>query len=96
MPNDSVAKSKAATAGLVRKWERTGLLEGLGKEYEKATGLKLSEENTLEGITRQIQFALDKAAEGKSWQPWYGRKKAGVSVTEGLTNAKPLYNWRKE
>lgn len=69
---------------------------GLGKEYEKATGLKLSEENTLEGITRQIQFALDKAAEGKSWQPWYGREKAGVSVTEGLTNAKPLYNWRKE
>jgi len=69
---------------------------GLGKEYEKETGVSLAEDNTLEGITRQIQFALDKAAEGKSWQPWYGRKKAGVAATEGLTDAKPLYNWRKE
>ena len=36
MPNDTIAKQKAVTAGLVSKWERTGLLEGLGKEYEKS------------------------------------------------------------
>jgi len=68
---------------------------GLGNEYEEQTGRSLSLDNTLEGITKQIQFALDKAAEGKSWKPWSGHKAAGLDPTEGLNNAKPIFNWRE-
>lgn len=68
---------------------------GLGNEYEEATGRSLVSDNTPEGIIKQIQFALDKAAEG-GWSPWYGRKTAGVGVNQGLENAKPLYNWKDE
>ena len=32
MPNDTLAKQKAVTGGLVKKWERTGLLEGMNQE----------------------------------------------------------------
>jgi len=68
---------------------------GLGNEYEEQTGRSLSLDNTLEGITKQIQFALDKAAEGKSWKPWSGHEAAGLDPTEGLNNAKPIFNWRE-
>lgn len=68
---------------------------GLGNEYEEQTGRSLSLDNTLEGITKQIQFALDKAAEGKSWEPWSGHKVAGLDPTEGLNSAKPVFNWKE-
>lgn len=67
---------------------------GLGNEYEKLTGRILTEDNNPEGIRTQVQFALDKAAEG-GWGPWYGRKPAKVGVRDGLQNAKPIGNWRK-
>ena len=54
MPNDSVAKSKAVTAGLVRKWERTGLLEGLGAEYEKS-GMAVLLENQAKKIISEFK-----------------------------------------
>jgi hypothetical protein len=50
-------------------------------------------DNTVDGITNQIRFALDRAAT-QSWQPWYGRGPAGVGVNEGLENARPINNWR--
>lgn len=69
---------------------------GLGNEYEEATGRVLAKDNTEDGIRKQIQFALDKAAEKGSWKAWYGRKAAGVGVDEGLKNATPIYNWKEE
>jgi hypothetical protein len=35
MPTQAANVQKQQTAGLVKKWQRTGLLEGLSKEYEK-------------------------------------------------------------
>ena len=68
---------------------------GLGNEFEKATGLKLRDANDLEGITKQIQFGLDKAATN-GWGAWYGRKPAGVGKRDGLSGAKAVNNWRVE
>lgn len=66
---------------------------GLGNEYELQTGHTLASDNTLSGITKQIQFSLDKAAIN-GWGAWYGRKIAGVGVRDGLSGAFPLNNWR--
>lgn len=66
---------------------------GLGNEYEQATGRQLETDNTIEGITSQIRFALDNAATG-GWGPWYGRRIAGIGVRDGLEGAKPVYNWK--
>lgn len=66
---------------------------GLGNEYESETGRKLVSDNTVSGLTTQIQFALDKAVE-KGWSPWYGSEAAGVKPRQGLKNAKPIFNWK--
>lgn len=66
---------------------------GLGNDYERLTGRKLVDDNTLDGISRQIQFALDMAVRD-SWKHWYGRKTAGVGLREGLENAVQLNNWK--
>jgi len=66
---------------------------GLGNEYEKLTGRNLRQDNTIEGITNQIRFSLDRAVT-QGWTPWYGRKTAGVGVRDGLANAQPLGNWK--
>jgi len=68
---------------------------GLGNDFEKSTGLKLRDANDLEGITKQIQFGLDKAATN-GWGAWYGREPAGVGKKEGLSGAKAVNNWRVE
>lgn len=65
---------------------------GLGNDYEQQTGRSLISDNTREGITNQIRFALDQAAV-KGWQPWYGRQSVNVGVRDGLENAKPIGNW---
>jgi len=65
---------------------------GLGNDYERLTGRSLITDNTVNGITNQIRFALDAAA-SQSWAPWYGRGPAGVGVNEGLENASPIGNW---
>ena len=56
---------------------------GLGNDYESGTGRKLANDNTVDGITNQIRFALDKAVE-QGWGPWYGRIPAGVATNEGF------------
>lgn len=66
---------------------------GLGNQYEEETGRSLIEDNTLEGLTKQIQFSLDAAVES-GWTPWYGRKTAGVSERQGLSEAITAENWR--
>ena len=66
---------------------------GLGNTYEQKTGRDLTKDNTEEGITNQIRFALD-AAVDEGWTPWYGRKHAKVGVRDGLQGAKKLGNWK--
>lgn len=56
---------------------------GLGNDYETLTGRLLPNDNTVNGITNQIRFALDKAVE-QGWTPWYGRIPAQVSINEGF------------
>jgi hypothetical protein len=65
---------------------------GLGNEYERLTGRTLTQDNSVEGITNQIRFALDRAATG-GWGPWYGRLTAGVGTRDGLDGASPIGNW---
>ena len=67
---------------------------GMGNDYEQKTGRNLLEDNNLEGITTQIQFALDMATQ-TGWTPWYGRGPAGISKRQGLAGAKPVFNWKK-
>lgn len=66
---------------------------GLGNDYERLTGRKLVNDNTEEGITKQVQFALDMAVK-KGWTPWYGRGPAGVGERQGLENAVVANNWK--
>jgi hypothetical protein len=66
---------------------------GLGNQYEKETGRTLTEDNSIDGLKRQVQFSLD-AAVDSGWTPWYGRKTAGVSERQGLSGAKKVGNWR--
>ena len=66
---------------------------GLGNRYEKETGRDLTQDNSLEGLTKQIQFSLD-AAVDSGWTPWYGRGPAGVSERQGLSEARVIGNWR--
>jgi hypothetical protein len=66
---------------------------GLGNEYERRTGRDLTTDNTREGITNQIRFALDAATRSGGWGPWYGRGPAGVGQFEGLAGAQPEGNW---
>lgn len=65
---------------------------GLGNEYQERTGRDLTTDNTEEGIENQIRFALDMAV-SQSWQPWYGRRTAGVGRTQGLEGARRVGNW---
>jgi peptidoglycan hydrolase-like protein with peptidoglycan-binding domain len=65
---------------------------GMGNQYEQATGRDLTKDNTAEGITNQIRFALDQATK-LGWKPWYGRGPAGVGERDGLDGSKPIRNW---
>ena len=67
MPKNTVANSKAATAGLVRKWERTGLLEGLGKEYEKSGMAVL-----LENQAKQLVSEANSTGTSANSEEWSG------------------------
>lgn len=67
---------------------------GAGNDYERRTGRTLTQDNTRDGITNQIRFSLDHAiTNGNGWQPWYGRRPAGVGRFDGLGNARPANNW---
>ena len=67
---------------------------GMGNDYETDTNRKLVNDNTIEGITKQIQYALDKAVQG-GWKPWSGAKVAGIGEREGLGNAIVIGNWKE-
>jgi hypothetical protein len=67
-------------------------LGGLGADYQKSTGRNLTTDNTVDGVTNQIRFALNHAASTGTWSAWYGREPAGVGVREGLSGARPVSN----
>ena len=66
---------------------------GMGNEYQNATGRDLTTDNTKEGITNQIRFALDQAVTGNGWQPWSGRVPAGVAQYAGLQGSRAIRNY---
>ena len=67
---------------------------GLGSQYERRTGRKLINDNTREGITNQIRFALDAAVQS-GWGAWYGRIPAGVATRDGFTSrSRQVRNWK--
>ncbi|MEP6449303.1 MAG: hypothetical protein ABJ066_00930 [Nitratireductor sp.] len=59
---------------------------GLGNEFQKLTGKSPADPST---VFKQIDFALDKAAE-LGWSPWYGAAKVGVGPRDGLANARAI------
>ena len=56
---------------------------GLGNDYEKKYGVKLKDDNTPDGILRQIDFAL-KNVRKSGWTPWAGAKAANISKWQGV------------
>jgi len=67
MPNDTLAKQKAVTGGLVKKWERTGLLEGMNQEYEK-TGMAV----LLENQAKQLVSEANQTGTSANSEEWSG------------------------
>jgi peptidoglycan hydrolase-like protein with peptidoglycan-binding domain len=65
---------------------------GMGNQYQQATGRDLTKDNTADGITNQIRFALDQATK-VGWSPWMGRGPAGVAANAGLEGSKAINNW---
>ncbi|MEP5753655.1 MAG: hypothetical protein ABJ359_02260, partial [Nitratireductor sp.] len=59
---------------------------GLGNEFQKLTGKSPADPST---VFKQIDFALDKAAE-LGWSPWYGAAKVGVGPRDGPANARAI------
>jgi len=66
---------------------------GEGNTYQEQTGRDLQTDNTREGITTQIRFALDRATV-TGWSPWYGRLRAGIGEWDGLDGSQAVNNWR--
>lgn len=64
---------------------------GLGNTYETTTGRNLTTDNTKDGVTNQIRFALNNAVTG-GWGAWYGAAAAGVSNRQGLDGAHTVNN----
>lgn len=68
---------------------------GLGNEYQNRTGRQLVNDNTRDGITNQIRFALDQAVTS-GWGPWHGRVPAGVAIRDGFNlggQSRVARNW---
>lgn len=58
----------------------TGFPEGMGNDFQKATGLDPSDPANWQ---KAVDFALDRAAQG-GWTPWYGAEKAGIGPWDGI------------
>jgi len=65
LPTDSNANQNAAAARLEKKWERTGLLEGMSKEYEK-TGMAVLLENQAKQLVSEAN-ATGTSANSEEW-----------------------------
>lgn len=58
----------------------TGFPAGMGNDFERATGLEVSDPAN---VYKGIDFALDQAKQG-GWSPWFGAKNAGIGRWEGI------------
>jgi hypothetical protein len=67
MPNDSHKIEKAKTAGLVSKWAKTGLLEGVTNEYDK-TGIAV----LLENQAKQLVTESSRTGTASNSEEWSG------------------------
>ena len=56
---------------------------GLGNDYENKYGVDIKDDNTPEGLRRQIEFSLQ-IARKKGWSPWYGAKNANIGKWKGI------------
>jgi len=56
---------------------------GLGNDYEKKYGVELVNDNTPDGILRQIDFAM-KNVRKSGWTPWAGAKADNISKWQGV------------
>ena len=56
---------------------------GLGNDYENKYGVDIKDDNTPEGLRRQIEFSLQ-IARKKGWSPWYGAKNANIGKWQGI------------
>jgi hypothetical protein len=63
LPHNSNANVKAETVALVNKWDRTGLLEGLNKEYERSGMAVLLENQAKQLVTEANQTGAESSAE---------------------------------
>jgi hypothetical protein len=67
MPHDSNKIEKAKTAGLVSKWAKTGLLEGVSNEYDK-TGIAV----LLENQAKQLVTESSRTGTASNSEEWSG------------------------
>jgi len=67
LPHDSVANQNAVSLRLERKWEKTGLLEGLKSEVERKGMAVL-----LENQAKQLVTEVNKTGTGGSDEQWAG------------------------
>ena len=67
LPTNTAAKAKAVTGGLVKKWERTGLLEGMTHEYEKSGMAVL-----LENQAKQLVSEANQTGTSANSEEWSG------------------------
>ena len=63
LPHNSNANVKAETVALVKKWDKTGLLEGLNKEYERSGMAVLLENQAKQLVTEANQTGAESSAE---------------------------------
>ncbi len=67
--------------------EKDGKPMGVGYDMLRTTGLDPRDPRNWQ---QSIDYALNTAATNRSWGPWYGAQRAGLSRTEGLTDARPI------
>ena len=67
MPTNNANVQKKETAGLVNKWQKTGLLEGLGAEYEKSGMAVL-----LENQAKQLVSEANSTGTSSNSEEWSG------------------------
>jgi len=67
MPTNNANVQKRETAGLINKWQKTGLLEGLGAEYEKSGMAVL-----LENQAKQLVSEANSTGTSSNSEEWSG------------------------
>ena len=67
MPSNTANAQKRETANLINKWQKTGLLEGLGADYEKSGMAVL-----LENQAKQLVSEANSTGTTSNSEEWSG------------------------